>query len=322
MTEDAYSQRMASLLTEQRHPRTTDIDTWSIRQIIEVMHEEDHQAVAAVGRALPDVEKATELVVEAFRRGGRLIYVGAGTSGRLGVLDASECPPTFSCPHHMVDGIIAGGDTALRRAIEGAEDYPENGAAEIRAKEVSEKDVVMGIAASCNTPFVVGALEQANRLGAKTVLLTCNPTAERSFPVDVAIELIVGPEIITGSTRMKAGTATKLVLNMITTTSMIKIGKVYQNLMVDLTATCRKLVDRAHRILLTLTNLTYEEAGELLVRADMRVKTAIVMHFRGVDKEEANRLLERHGGHVRSAIEAEIKQPDRAVLRTRDEESW
>ncbi len=304
---------MASLLTEQRHPRTMDIDTWSTREILEQMHREDQAAVEAVGQVLPQVEQAVDLVFRAFRQGGRLIYVGAGTSGRLGVLDASECPPTFSSPHSMVHGIIAGGDTALRRAIEGAEDYPDNGAAEIRAKEVSEKDVVMGIAASSNTPFVVGALEEAHRLGAKTVFLTCNPNATWSFPLDVEIGVIVGPEIITGSTRMKAGTATKLILNMITTSSMIKIGKVYQNLMVDLTATCRKLVDRAHRILLTLTDLTYEEASELLNRADMRVKTALVMHFRHVDKEEANRLLEEHRGHVYTAIEAQQKQEDRST---------
>jgi N-acetylmuramic acid 6-phosphate etherase len=298
-----YSRMMASLVTEQRNPRTTDIDRLSVREVLETIHREDHEALAAVGRSLAQVEKAVNLVVEAFRRGGRLIYVGAGTSGRLGVLDAAECPPTFGIPHGMVQGIIAGGYTALHRSVEGAEDHAENGAAAIREKEVCDLDVVLGIAASSTTPFVVSAIQEAARLGARTVFLTCNPTAEGAVQADVTIGLLVGPEVITGSTRMKAGTATKLVLNMITTTSMIRLGKVYQNLMVDLTATCNKLVDRAHRILLTLTDLTHEQAGALLTRAGMRVKTALVMHLCAVNCEEADELLAKHNGFVYQAIQ-------------------
>ncbi|MFH1737557.1 MAG: N-acetylmuramic acid 6-phosphate etherase [bacterium] len=300
----SYSRKMQSLLTEQRNPRTMDIDRQSIGEILETIHREDHEALAAVGRSLPQVEQAVETVVNAFRKGGRLVYVGAGTSGRLGVLDAAECPPTFSSPPWMVQGIIAGGYTALHRAIEGAEDYSEHGAAAIQEKEVCNRDVVMGIAASGVTPFVLGALQKAADLGASTLFLTCTPTSDEQVKVDIKIVLLVGPEAITGSTRMKAGTATKLVLNMITTTAMIKIGKVYQNLMVDLTATCNKLVDRAHRILVTLTGLTYDEAGGLLSQADMRVKTALVMHICGKNREEADILLAQHDGLVHRVIES------------------
>lgn len=304
MTATEYSRKMASLLTEQRNPQTMDIDQRSISEILQAIHREDKEAVAAVGRSLAQVERAVEWVVETFGRGGRLIYVGAGTSGRLGVLDAAECPPTFGTPHWMVQGIIAGGYTALYRAVEGAEDHAENGTAAIREKDVTDRDVVVGIAASSTTPFVVGAMREAARLGARTIFLTCNPDSSSSVEADLRIELLVGPEVITGSTRMKAGTATKLVLNMITTASMIKIGKVYSNLMVDLTASCNKLVDRAHRILVTLTGLSHEQAGMLLRRAGMRVKTALVMHFCNIDDpQEAERLLADHHGFVYKAIE-------------------
>ncbi len=299
----AYSRKMAGLLTEQRNPNTLEIDRKSVREILELIHQEDRNAVDAVGQALPQVEQAVELVEQAFRKGGRLIYVGAGTSGRLGVLDAAECPPTFGASPEMVQGIIAGGYTALHRAIEGAEDHPENGAAAIREKQVGPKDVVMGIASSSVTPFVLGALHEARQLGARTIFLSCTPVLQENKPADVIIELLVGPEVITGSTRMKAGTATKLVLNMITTTSMIRIGKVYQNLMVDLTATCNKLRDRAHRILTLLTDLTYEQAGDLLTQANMHVKTALVMYLCKKNREDAEKLLKQADGMVHRVLE-------------------
>jgi len=300
---NSYSRKMAGLLTEQRNLNTLEIDRKSVREILELIHQEDRSAVNAVGQALPEVEQAVNLVEQAFRKGGRLIYVGAGTSGRLGVLDAAECPPTFGSPLEMVQGIIAGGYTALHRAIEGAEDHAEDGAVAIREKQVGPRDVVMGIASSSVTPFVLGALQEARQKGAPTIFLSCTPIPQENRPADVVIELLVGPEVVTGSTRMKAGTATKLVLNMITTTSMIRIGKVYQNLMVDLTATCNKLRDRAHRILTMLTDLSYDQAGDLLIQADMRVKTALVMHLCKKNREDAERILEEADGMIHRVLE-------------------
>lgn len=291
------------LLTEKTNPRTTDIDMLDARAIVERIHAEDRRAVAAVGEVLEPVARTVEHVVRAFRSGGRLIYVGAGTSGRLGVLDASECPPTFGTDPEMVQGVIAGGHEALVRAKEGAEDVAEDGARAVAERSVRETDIVVGIAAGSTTPYVIGALEEARRRGATTVFLTCVPPEDIPIAdeVDVVIAPLTGPEVVTGSTRMKAGTATKLVLNMITTAAMIRIGKTYGNLMVDLRVTSSKLEDRGRRILRELQGVDYDDAGMLLEAASGSVKTALVMHRRGVGPEEAERLLAEAGGFLRKA---------------------
>jgi N-acetylmuramic acid 6-phosphate etherase len=291
------------LPTEANNPRTADIDTLEPRAILDRLHAEDRRAVAAVGEALDSVAAAVDLVVRAFQAGGRLLYVGAGTSGRLGVLDAAECPPTFGTDPAMVQAILAGGPEAMWRSREGAEDSSEGGAAAVAEREIDERDVVFGIAAGSTTPFVIGALREAIRRGAATVFLTCVPAAEVPIAseVDVVIAPLTGPEAIAGSTRLKAGTATKLVLNMVTTTAMVRLGKTYGNLMVDLRVTAAKLEDRGRRILRDLLGVGYEEAGALLESAGGRVKTALVMHRRGVEREEAERLLEAAGGFLRKA---------------------
>lgn len=296
----------SNLLTEQANPRTTDIDTLGTRDILEMIHTEDLRAFEAVGESLGDVARAVEVVVAAFHEGGRLIYVGAGTSGRLGVLDASECPPTFGTDPDKVQGVIAGGTAALTRAQEGAEDAASEGASAVAEQAVGPRDVVFGITAGSTTPFVGAALEEARRRGSKTILLACIPPADiADAPAhDVVISPLTGPEVITGSTRMKAGTATKLVLNMVTTAAMVRIGKTYGNRMVDLRVTSDKLEDRGRRILTELLDLPYEEAGMLLGAAGGRVKTALVMGRRGVDRAEAERLLDQAGGFLRRVWEA------------------
>lgn len=299
------------LITEQRNPASEDIDTKSIRECIEIIHREDHRVIEAASRVLDRVAAATELVVEAFRKGGRLIYVGAGTSGRLGVLDASECPPTFGVPFTMVQGVIAGGWEALRRSIEGAEDSPEDGARDVEERieppGLTPLDVVMGIATGTTTPYVHGALAQAKRRGARTVFLCCTPEehipASHRANIDVVINPIVGPEVVTGSTRMKSGTVTKLVLNMITTTAMIQIGKTYGNIMVDMRAWNAKLVDRAIRIVRTITGVDAEEAERVLTETEWRVKPALIMILAKCGRGEAERFLEECGGFTRRAVE-------------------
>lgn len=293
------------LPTEGINPRTADIDTLEPRAILDRIHAEDRRAVEAVGEVLDEVAAAVDRVVRAFESGRRLIYVGAGTSGRLGVLDAAECPPTFGTDPAQVQAVLAGGPEAMWRAREGAEDSAESGAAAIAERAVERGDVVLGIAAGSTTPFVIGALREAIRRGAETVFLTCVPPSEVPIAreVDVVIAPLTGAEVIAGSTRMKAGTATKLVLNMLTTTAMIRMGKTYGNRMVDLKVTAAKLQDRGHRILRDLLEISYAEAEELLARAGGSVKTALVMHRRGVDREEAERMLERAGGFLRKAWE-------------------
>ncbi len=298
----ASSEKLASLLTEQRNPRSTTIDRMSTREILELIHAEDANALNAVQSQLRPIERAVDHIVNSFRQNGRLIYVGAGTSGRLGVLDASECPPTFGVDREMVQGIISGGWEALRRSIESAEDSPESGAEEIRVRDVSPRDTVTGIAASSTTPFVAGALKEAHALGAKTVFITCNPNQDTVSEADVTITLLTGPEVVTGSTRMKAGTATKLVLNMLTTTAMIRTGKVYENLMVDLKTTCHKLEERARRMINELTGLSIEEADALIEKANGRLKTALAMHFLQINREEAEREIEIHHGRIQDII--------------------
>ena len=288
-----------------------DIDARSIPEILKIINAEDKQVAVAVEGELDFIVKAVELVLDSFKKGGRLIYVGAGTSGRLGVLDAVECPPTFGVNPQMVRGLIAGGQKAMFRAQEGAEDREEAGARDIDDQAVNEKDIVCGIAASLQTPYVVGAVIHAKKRGAKTLYLTTNPRKNLSLPefselakaIDVAICPEVGPEVIMGSTRMKSGTAQKLVLNMITTAAMIRLGKVYENMMIDLQLTNQKLTERAKRVVMAITGIKYEAAAEFLQKADGQVKTAIVMIKANITKDEALDRLQRSGGFVRSAIE-------------------
>lgn len=289
--------------TERRNPRTASIDLASPLEIVDVINAEDRLVPDAVASQREEIARAIEIAEKTFRAGGRLFYVGAGTSGRLGVLDASEIPPTFGADPVMVQGIIAGGLPALTRAQEGAEDIVENGAKEIDARDVGENDFVIGIAASGTTPYVHAAVRRAGERGASTGMVACSALPQDVLDLcDVAIVPIVGPEVVTGSTRMKAGTATKLVLNMITTGAMIRLGKTYGNLMVDLRATNNKLKDRSERIVIEVCGVTRERARELLDAADKSVKTAIVMHKLGVDRVGALAALERAGGVIRRAI--------------------
>ena len=298
---DVNASRWASLVTEQRNPASARIDEASTLRILEVLNAEDHRVPQAVNAVLSQVTEAVDLVVGALRNGGRLFYVGAGTSGRLGVMDAAECPPTFGTPPEMVQGIVAGGEGALLRAAERAEDRQEDAASELRRRHLSERDIVMGIAASGVTPFVLGALTYARRKGAATLFFTCNPEAAGRVDANVRIVPEVGPEAITGSTRLKAGTATKLVLNMITTAAMVRLGKVYGNLMVDLAPTCAKLNDRVQRILMETTGLSREDSSRLLAAAG-DLKTAIVMSKRAVSMETARQLLVKNDGIVKLAL--------------------
>ena len=289
--------------TEQRNPNSTEIDLKSISEIVHIFHEEDRKAVAAVEAESDAIAHAIDLCITAFRAGGRLFYVGAGTSGRLGVLDASECPPTFSTPPEMVQGVIAGGDVALRRAVEGEEDRPERGAQAIRARKLTPQDVLLGIASSGRTPYVIGALREAHTIGATTMFLCCvQPPEQLKAWVTHFIAPIVGPEIVTGSTRLKAGTATKLVLNMLTTVSMIKLGKVYDNLMVDVHASNTKLVERSVRIVQAVTGVDAAVAEATLTQAGGRAKVAIAMLAKGVNPTDADALLEKHAGFLRRIL--------------------
>jgi N-acetylmuramic acid 6-phosphate etherase len=284
-------------LTEQRNPRSRSIDQLSTIEVVDLINAEDRMIASAVGEERQAIAKCVDLVVECFRNGGRLFYVGAGTSGRLGVLDASEMPPTYGTNPEMVQGIIAGGYQALVRAQEGAEDKPEDGARDLEARGVNEKDFVLGIATSGTTPYVHGALRRARELGAKTGFLLCTyPSEELHRTHDVVIAPLVGPEVITGSTRMKAGTATKMVLNTITTSAMVLTGKVFGNLMVDLQVTCEKLRDRGQRILMETAGVERPVAADVLDRADGHVKTAIVMAKLGIGRDEARSRLEQADG--------------------------
>jgi N-acetylmuramic acid 6-phosphate etherase len=290
------------LLTEQRLPESMRLDAMSSDEVVALMNAQDAKAVAAVAAERANVVKAIDLVVAALKMGGRLFYVGAGTSGRLGVLDAAECPPTFRSDPEMVQGLMAGGESAMFRAKEGAEDSPEQGAETVDAKHVGPNDVVMGIAAGGTTPFVHGALRRARERGAKTIFLSCVQPVPSEAPVDVVIRPLTGPEVVTGSTRLKAGTATKLVLNAITTVAMVRLNKVYENLMVDLKASNTKLWDRGARIIATITDLSRDDAMTLLKRADGHVKVAIVMHRRDVGIDQARDLLAKANGKLRDAL--------------------
>jgi N-acetylmuramic acid 6-phosphate etherase len=302
--------QIKDLVTEGRNPDTFDIDSKSTLQILKSINREDKKVALAVEKEIPNIAKAVDLVVEAFKNKGRLFYIGAGTSGRLGVLDAAECPPTFGTPPGMIKGIIAGGRRTLVRSKEGVEDDFEAGGKDLEKNKISKKDVVVGIAASRRTPYVLGALEKAKKVGAKTIFIFCNPISRHRIrasrlktKVDIAISPILGPEVITGSTRMKAGSAQKMILNMLTTASMIKLGKVYQNLMVDLQAKSEKLVERSKRIIMMTTGVDYEKAEKYLKRAGGKVKTALVMILANVDKQTAEKRLKVAGGFVAKAID-------------------
>jgi N-acetylmuramic acid 6-phosphate etherase len=288
--------------TEKRNRRSENIDQLSTLQIVRLINTEDMLVAPAVGRECRQIAAAVDMIVRRFKRNGRLFYVGAGTSGRLGVLDASECPPTFGVGPRLVQGIIAGGRRALVRAIEGAEDKTSDGIRTVNKYKISAKDVVVGIAACGLTPFVRSALKQAMKKGSGTIFITCAPEAVKDIPAEIIINPVVGPEIITGSTRIKAGTATKLVLNTLTTTAMIKMGKVFGNLMVDLRATNNKLRDRSVRIVSQMTGLSRTRAAKLLKDAKGKVKVAIVMHFRNVNLRQAARILNECGQSLRKAI--------------------
>jgi N-acetylmuramic acid 6-phosphate etherase len=290
-------------LTEQRNPRSMRIDQLTTLGIVDLINAEDRMVAAAVGEEREQIARCIDIVVECLRQGGRLVYVGAGTSGRLGVLDATEMPPTYSTDPEMVQGIIAGGFDALVRSREGAEDHPEDGAAAIDEKEVGSSDFVLGIATSGTTPFVHGALKRARERGARTGFLLCTyPSEDLLRAHDVVIAPLVGPEVITGSTRMKAGTATKIILNTISTAAMVKTGKVYGNLMVDLQVTCQKLQDRGERILMDTLGVTRREASRLLRASGGHVKTAIVMSRLSLDADEARRRLDSVGGSIAELV--------------------
>ena len=295
-------QDRSHLLTEQRLPESMNLDAMSVEDAVALMNAQDAVAVAAVAAEGANIAKAVELVASCLASGGRLIYVGAGTSGRLGVLDAAECPPTFRTSPELVQAIIAGGESSMFRSAEGAEDRAEDGAAVVDAKQAGKHDVIMGIAAGGTTPFVHGALRRAAERGARTIFLSCVQHFPGEPTVDVVIRPLTGPEVLTGSTRLKAGTATKLVLNTITTLAMVQLGKVHENLMVDLCASNAKLWDRGMRIISMITGLDRDAANHLLRQADGRVKQAIVMHARGVEANEAGRVLEAAGGRLREAM--------------------
>jgi len=302
--EENLFEQLKNLITEKRNPNTMDIDSKSIKEILRIINNEDKNVPFAIEKEITYIKQAVEIIVHALKNGGRLIYVGAGTSGRLGVLDASECPPTFGTDPEMVQGIIAGGYAALVKAQEGVEDKKEQGAIDLMNINFTAKDVACGIAASRRTPYVVGAIEKARAIGARTIYITCTPREEMNLDVDVAICPVVGPEVIMGSTRMKAGTAQKLVLNMLTTTAMIRLGKVYGNMMVDLQMNSRKLEERSKRTVMTVTGVNYETAEKVLIEAKGHVKTALVMILKRVDREEAQRRLKLSDGFVRGAIES------------------
>ena len=295
-------QTLSTLITEQRNPNSMHVDSLSALEIVQLMNEEDKQVPLAIEKCLPQIAQAAECIVTAFQQGGRLVYIGAGTSGRLGVLDASECPPTFGVSPEMVKGIIAGGERALRHPIEGAEDSKEQAVIDLQTIQFSSKDVLVGIAASGRTPYVVGALEYAKSLGSVTVSIASNPNSAMANIVDIAIDTVVGPEVLTGSSRLKSGTAQKLVLNMLTTASMILMGKCYQNLMVDVQASNEKLKARAIRIVMQATDCDKALAEETLKQADQNAKLAIMMILSGLDRAQAEALLEKHQGKLQLAL--------------------
>ncbi|HDL6964416.1 TPA: N-acetylmuramic acid 6-phosphate etherase [Yersinia enterocolitica] len=293
---------LGALISESRNPATMDLDTLSTLEMLTRINDEDRKVPEAIRLVIPQIAQAVDLAAKALRDGGRLIYLGAGTSGRLGVLDASECPPTFGVPHGRIIGLIAGGPGALLKAVEGAEDDASLGERDLRDLLLTATDMVVGLAASGRTPYVIGALRFARQLGCPTAAISCNPDSPIAQEVLVAISPVVGPEALTGSTRMKSGTAQKLVLNMLSTGAMVKLGKVYQNLMVDVKATNVKLVDRACRIVVEATGASRAEAENALSQTEFEVKPAILMILKGVSAEQARLDLQQHNGYLRAAL--------------------
>ncbi len=293
---------LALLVTESRNPATTDIDILPVEEMLVLMNREDKKVAGAVKKEVPYIAEAVKIIAHAFKNGGRLVYAGAGTSGRLGVLDAAECPPTFGVPNGMVVGLIAGGIEALYQAVEGFEDFPENGAKDVASINLNEKDVLCGIAASKRTPYVLGAIEEAKKRGAKTLAVVCNPREQLQFEVDVAICPVPGPEVIMGSTRLKAGSAQKMVLNMLTTASMIQLGKVYENMMIDLQLNNVKLVERSKKIIMSATGVDYDQAAAYLEKSGGHVKTAIFMAVTKQTADVARKYIDKNDGLLKKAI--------------------
>jgi N-acetylmuramic acid 6-phosphate etherase len=294
------------LLTEQVNPNSQNLDQLTSLELVELFNREDAKTLSAITAAQTQLAQAIDLTAEALGRGGRLFYIGAGTSGRLGVLDAAECPPTFCTPPELVQGIIAGGAGALVRSSEDLEDRQEDGAEAIAMRHVTELDVVVGITAGGTTPFVHGAIQAARQRGATTILIACVPADQVDIDADLDIRLLVGPEVLAGSTRLKAGTVTKMALNILSTGVMVKLGKVYGNRMVDVAVTNKKLHDRALRMLQDLTNLSREDAGYLLERSGRRVKLALLMHWTGLDQKEGESLLAEHQDNLRAAVQSQV----------------
>ncbi|MCM6810174.1 N-acetylmuramic acid 6-phosphate etherase [Pediococcus pentosaceus] len=293
---------LSDLTTETRNEETMNLDELSTAEILKIMNSEDQKVAQRVGKVLPDITQAVKQIILSFNKKGRLFYIGAGTSGRLGVLDAAECVPTFGTDPKMVQGLIAGGMKAMTIAVEGAEDSPELGAKDLQSQKLTNKDIVVGIAASGRTPYVIGGLDYAKKVGAATISLACNDHAKISKHADINIEIAVGPEVLTGSTRLKSGTAQKLVLNMLSTASMVGIGKVYKNLMVDVKPTNAKLVERSKHIIMEATDVSYTVANDMFEKAGKDVKLAIVMILTNVDLNEAKKRLQVAKGFVRKTI--------------------
>lgn len=306
-SQSALFEQLKNLDTEQRNQSTLKIDTADAAEIVRLINEEDKKVAFCVEKRLNEIAEAVQIVSDAFSNGGRLFYFGAGTSGRLGVVDSSECPPTFGTHPDLVQAIMAGGEQAMFKAKEGAEDSREIGAEDVVKAAITSKDVVCGIAASGRTPYVLGAVEKAMEIGCKTLFVTTVPKSQLNVTASVIIDVPVGPEVIMGSTRMKSGTAQKLVLNMITTGAMIRQGKIYENVMVDLMLTNKKLEERAKRIVMTFSEVSYDEAAKLLADTGGHVKTALVMALTGLSKTESKVLLEKHKGFIRNALK-EVKE--------------
>ena len=296
---------MTNILTEKQNPRTRNIDLMPTSELVKTINNEDKKIAKAVEKALPEIAKAVDIITNAFLKGGRLAYFGAGTSGRLGVLDASECWPTFSAPDGMITGFIAGGDYALRHSLEGAEDNTDEALKHINEFNPQKKDVVIGISATGNPQYVLTALKEAKKHGAHTIGITSNPEAKLKDIADLTITTVVGPEALTGSSRMKSGTAQKMVLNILSTASMVKIGKTYGNYMIDLQPVCTKLIDRANRIIAAICKISIEKADEYRIKADNQVKVACVMYLKNCTKQEALQKLKKHNGILRKVLKDE-----------------
>lgn len=293
---------LGKMETEKQNPNTMNLDEMSIKEALTIMNSEDKKVAEAIGEVIPEIEEAVQVITTQLKKGGRLIYTGAGTSGRLGVLDAAECPPTFGTPKEQVVGLIAGGQRAFTEAIEGSEDSKEMGKEDLKAIELNENDVVVGLAASGRTPYVIGALSYANEISTPTIAIACNKNSAIGNEAKIAIEAVPGPEVLTGSTRLKAGSTQKMILNMLSTLSMVGIGKVYKNLMVDVQPTNEKLVSRAENIVMKATDADRETARETLAASDGKVKIAIIMILLDIDKDTAVQKLEESQGHIRKAL--------------------